>query len=129
MFETLPRVFDQMGGGMSCRCAVLCAGIFGSPDQFHFYYGSYRFFFMDKFKMTRLKSLYHYNCYLYSSLEYLHLSETEHGRILSRLAWTFLTFFDYMSKNVIMPIGSAVHLSVNRLVCWMGDNKRNYKKW
>ena len=119
MFVTLPKVFEQMRGGTIIRNFVLCACILSCVDQLHFDYGSYRIFLYGRFGISRKKSVA--VCIIISIIMGIPSSlgngAWAHIKILGM---DFLTFFDYISNSVLMPI---VALCTCILIGWAAGAK------
>ena len=108
MFITLPKVFEQMAGGAFIGALffvlVLLAALTSSISIMEAIVSS----FMDRFKISRGKACA--ICILISVLLGIPSS-------LGNGAWAdFLTFFDYLSNSIMMPI---VALSTCILIGWV----------
>lgn len=114
MFETLPRVFDQMGGGMIVGALFFVLVFFAALTSSISIMEAIVSSFMDKFKMTRLKAciITIVICILLGIPASLGNGAWAHIKLLGM---DFLTFFDYMSNSVIMPI---VALCTCLLIGW-----------
>ena len=103
MFKTLPMVFDQMPMGNIVGCAffvlVFLAALTSSISLTEAIVSS----FMDKFKMTRIKAV----IAIYVITLLLGVPSALGYGIwghITVLGMDFLTFFDYISNSVMMPI-------------------------
>ncbi|MCU6763603.1 Na+-dependent transporters of the SNF family [uncultured Roseburia sp.] len=114
MFETLPRVFDQMGGGMIIGTLFFVLVFFAALTSSISIMEAIVSSFMDKFKMTRLKA-----CIITIVICILLGVPASLGNgawsNIKLLGMDFLTFFDYLSNSVIMPI---VALCTCLLIGW-----------
>ena len=103
MFKTLPMVFDQMPMGNIVGCAffvlVFLAALTSSISLTEAIVSS----FMDKFKITRIKAV----IAIYVITLLLGVPSALGYGIwghITVLGMDFLTFFDYISNSVMMPI-------------------------
>ena len=119
MFETLPKVFDEMPGGQIIGAAffvlVLLAALTSSISIMEAIISN----FMDKLKISRVKAVL--LCFVISILLGVP-SSLGHGlwKNIKLLGMDFLTFFDYISNSVIMPL---VALGTCILVGWFVGTK------
>lgn len=119
MFDTLPKVFDAMPFGQFIGAAffilVLLAALTSSISIME----AITSIFMDKLKLSRVKSVI---LCLVISLVLGIPSSLGHGiwADIKLLGMDFLTFFDYISNSVIMPI---VALLTCILIGWFTGTK------
>lgn len=119
MFVSLPKIFDQMAGGRIIGFAffilVLFAALTSSVSILEAIVSS----FMDRFKVSRLKA-----CILALGISIvLGVPSSLGNGLLSNvkiLGMDFLTFFDYLSNSVMMPI---VALCTCILIGWVVGTK------
>lgn len=119
MFDTLPKVFDTMPFGQfigaSFFILVLLAALTSSISIMEAIIS----IFMDKLKLSRVKSVL--LCFVISLLFGIP-SSLGHGAWadIKLLGMDFLTFFDYISNSVLMPI---VALATCILIGWVVGTK------
>ena len=119
MFSTLPKVFDAMPFGQFVGACffvlVLLAALTSSISIMEAIIS----IFMDKFKISRVKAVL--MCFVISFLLGVP-SSLGHGlwAEIKLLGMDFLTFFDYVSNSVIMPI---VALATCILIGWIVGTK------
>ena len=119
MFNTLPKVFEAMPLGQFIGAAffvlVLLAALTSSISIME----AITSIFMDKLKLSRAKSVI--LCFVISLLLGIP-SSLGHGiwADIKLLGMDFLTFFDYISNSVLMPI---VALATCILVGWVVGTK------
>lgn len=103
MFETLPRVFGQMNGGMAIGALFFVLVFFAALTSSISIMEAIVSCFMDKFKISRLKA-----CMITVVISIaLGIPSSLGNGVWSNiklLGMDFLTFFDYLSNSVIMPI-------------------------
>lgn len=119
MFNTLPKVFDAMPFGQFIGAAffvlVLLAALTSSISIME----AITSIFMDKFKMSRVKAVI--LCFVISLV--LGIPSSLGNGIwanIKLLGMDFLTFFDYISNSVLMPI---VALVTCILIGWVTGTK------
>lgn len=119
MFNTLPKVFDAMPFGQFIGAAffilVLLAALTSSISIME----AITSIFMDKLKLSRVKAVI--LCFVISLLLGIP-SSLGHGiwANIKLLGMDFLTFFDYISNSVIMPL---VALGTCILIGWFVGTK------
>ena len=119
MFDTLPKVFGEMPGGQIIGAAffvlVLLAALTSSISIME----AITSIFMDKLKVSRAKAVL--ICFIISIILGVP-SSLGHGvwKNIKLLGMDFLTFFDYISNSVIMPL---VALGTCILVGWFAGTK------
>lgn len=119
MFVSLPKIFDQMAGGRIIGLAffilVLFAALTSSVSIMEAIVSSV----MDKFKTSRIKA-----CLITFGVSILLGVPSSFGNgiwaNIKVLGMDFLTFFDYLSNNVMMPI---VALCTCILIGWIVGTK------
>ena len=119
MFETLPKVFDQMPLGKIIGLVffvlVLMAALTSSISLME----AITSMFMDKFKITRKKAV----LIIFAVSVVLGIPSALGYGVLGKvnpLGMDFLTFFDYVSNSVLMPI---VAIATCILVGWFVGTK------
>ena len=109
MFVTLPKVFGEMRGGQFIGLLFFVLVFFAALTSSISVMEAIVSSLMDRFKISRVKGV-----------DLLYRDQHYHGRAVFPGKWDlvryqnpgmdFLTFFDYVSNSVLMPIVGAVHL-------------------